>query len=103
MFLYQLNYNEINIEYSHFKINKDKCVCWHSNNGLIVCSERQKAMKAPSFRYTSPQLSFQKHDGLYFKDFSLKNVLTFNTLVDVDYLTILLVRSNYFLLHSFDE
>jgi len=68
-----------------------------------VCSERQKAMKAPSFRYTSPQLSFQKHDGLYFKDFSLKNVITFNTLVDADYLTILLVHSNYFLLLSFDE
>ena len=68
-----------------------------------MCSERQKAMKTPSLRYTPPQLSFQKHDGLNFKDFSLKKVITFNTLVHADYLTILLVHSDYFLLHSFDE
>ena len=66
-------------------------------------SERQKAMKAPSFRYTPPQLSFQKHDDLYFKDFSLTKVITFNTLVDVEYLTSLLVHSNYFLVCLFAE
>lgn len=66
-------------------------------------SERQKAMKAQYFRYTFPQLSFQKHDGLYFKEFSLKIGIIFNTLVDVDYLTSLLVHSNYFLVRSFTE
>jgi len=68
-----------------------------------VFSERQKAMKAPSFRYTPPQLSFQKHNGLYFKDFSLKKITTFNTLVDVEYMRNLLVDSNYFLVRSFTE
>jgi len=60
-------------------------------------------MKALSFRYTPPQLSFQKHDGLYFKDSSLKKVITFNMLVDVEYITSLLVHRNYFLLRSFTE
>jgi hypothetical protein len=40
--------------------------------------------------------------GLY-KDFSLKKVKTCNILVDAEYLTSLMVRSNYFLVHSLAE
>jgi hypothetical protein len=37
-----------------------------------VCSNRSKAVKGLSFRYTSPQPSFQKH-GLYFDSFSIQS------------------------------
>jgi hypothetical protein len=60
-------------------------------------------MEALSFRHISPQLSFQKYFGLYFNGFSLKKVITYNILADVEYLTSLLVHSNYFLVCSLAE
>jgi len=57
-------------------------------------------MKALSFGYTAPQLTFKKHDGLHFEDSSLKKLITFNTMVDVEHLTSLLVHSKYFLLNK---